>query len=127
MNINAIKSKVSSIITQYGTNINIYRDIYEKDECECEEKVQSMVYIDTIKGVIDNSSGSYNDKNNNRQGIVKLNSKAFLYIPFEENPIVKTDDYLEIDGIYYRVGANIDIVHYNILYKIPIERIELNE
>lgn len=127
MNTNAIKSKVEAIINQYGTDIKIYRDIYEKDECGCDDKIESMAYVETIKGVIDNSSNVSNDQINNKQGIIKLNTKAFLYIPYQEESIVKPNDYLEIDGIYYRTGILLDIVHYNILYKISIERIELNE
>ena len=127
MNISAIKRKVESLINQYGTIINIYRDIYSEDEYGCKNLEESMAYIDTIKGIIDNSSNVANDKDNNRQGIIQLNSKASLYIPYENQPKLQQDDYLEIDGIYYRVGILLDLVHYNLLYQIPVERIELNE
>ena len=127
MNTSAIKSKVEAVINEYGKDINIYRDIYEIDECGCKNKVESMVYVNTIKGVIDNSNNVANDKNNDRQGVIKLNTKASLYIPYEEQPELQQDDYLEIDGFYYRVGIFLDLVHYNLLYQIPVERIELNE
>lgn len=127
MNISAIKRKVESIIDQYGTNIKIYRDIYSEDEYGCKNLEESMAYICTIKGVIDNSSNASNNKDNNKQGVIQLNTKASLYIPYEKQSQLQQDDYLEIDGFYYRVGILLDLVHYNLLYQIPVERIELNE
>ena len=127
MNISAIKSKVETIINEYGKDIKIYRDIYETDGCGCKNKVESMAYVNTIKGVIDNSTNTANNKNNDRQGIIQLNAKASLYIPYKEQPELQENDYLEIDGVYYRVGIFLDLVHYNLLYQIPVERIELNE
>ena len=50
----------------------------------------------------------------------ELKSKLF-------EPELQENDYLEIDGVYYRVGIFLDLVHYNLLYQIPVERIELNE
>lgn len=127
MNINAIKSKVDAVINQYGTEIKVYRDIYSEDEYGCKNLDENMTYIGTIKGIIDNASSSrLPTKTNERQGIVELDASATLYIPYEKDILVQEDDYLEIDGVYYRVGIFLDIVHYNLLYEIPIERIELN-
>lgn len=128
MNINAIKSKVDVVINQYGTEIKVYRDIYSEDEYGCKNLNENMAYIGTIKGIIDNASSSrLPTKTNERQGIVELDASATLYMPYEKDILIQEDDYLEIDGIYYRVGIFLDIVHYNLLYEIPIERIELNE
>ena len=128
MNINAIKSKVDAVINRYGTEIKVYRDIYSEDEYGCKNLDENMAYIGTIKGIIDNASSSrLPTKTNERQGIVKLDASATLYIPYEKDILIQEDDYLEIDEVYYRVGIFLDIVHYNLLYEIPIERIELNE
>ena len=128
MNINAIKSKVDAVINQYGTEIKVHRDIYSEDEYGCKNLNENMAYIGTIKGIIDNASSSrLPTKTNERQGIIELDASATLYIPYEKDILIQEDDYLEIDGVYYRVGIFLDIVHYNLLYEIPIERIELNE
>nr|DAY95294.1 MAG TPA: ATP-binding sugar transporter [Caudoviricetes sp.] len=123
----ALKKQIVQAINEYGTDIKILRDIYEKDEHECEVLKESMKYINTIKGIIDNSSNNKDNKINNRQGVIKLNIKPTLYIPYDKNPFIQENDYLEIDGVYYRTETFTDLVHYNLLYEIPLERVELNE
>lgn len=123
----ALKKQIVQAINEYGTDIKILRDIYEKDEHECEVLKESMKYINTIKGIIDNSSNNKDNKINNRQGVIRLNIKPTLYIPYDKNPFIQENDYLEIDGVYYRAETFTDLVHYNLLYEIPLERVELNE
>ena len=86
-----------------------------------------MKYINTIKDIIDNTNNNKYNKINNRQGVIKLNIKPTLYIPYDKNPFIQENDYLEINGVYYRAETFTDLVHYNLLYEIPLERIELNE
>ncbi|WP_434793100.1 hypothetical protein TPDSL_22880 [Terrisporobacter petrolearius] len=127
INVNLIKIQVDNAIKNYGTDIKILRDIYEEDENECEVLKESMKYISTIKGIIDNSSNNKDNKINDRQGVIKLDIKPSLYIPYETNSILQENDYIEIDGVYYRVEILKDLVHYNLLYEVPLERVELNE
>jgi len=129
INVNLLKTQIKNAINNYGTDIRILRDIYEKDEDGYEVLKESMRYISTIKCIIDNSSDNKEKKINNRQGIIMLNNKPSLYIPYDndKNIVIKEDDYIEIDGVYYKAKTFTDLVHYNLLYQIPLERVELNE
>lgn len=127
INVSLLKTQIKNVINNYGTNMNVLRDIYGKDEDGYEVLKESMKYISTIKGIIDNSSDNKGNKINDRQGVIKLDIKPSLYIPYESNSILQENDYIEVDGVYYRVGILKDLVHYNLLYEIPLERVELNE
>ena len=122
----AIK-KVQSVINNYGYSVPIYRDIYEVDAMGCKVLKEEMSYVQDLQCVIDNSSSSRSKSvTNNNQGIIKGYSYATLYATYVKNFPLQEDDFIVYENAYYKVLEIIDVVHYNLLYQVSLERIDLD-
>ena len=124
--VSAIK-KVQSAINSYGYPVPIYRDIYEVDAMGCKVLKEEMSYIQDLQCVIDNSSSSRSKSvTNNNQGIIKGFSYATLYATYVKNFPLQEDDFIVYENCYYKVVEIIDVVHYNLLYQVSLERVDLD-
>lgn len=119
--------KVVNAINSYGYLVPIYRDIYEEDELGCKILVEQKSYISDIQCIIDNSSSS-RSKNiaDTGRGVVKGTSYATLYTPYITELPLQENDLLLYENCFYKVIEITDVVHYNILYQISLERIDVN-
>ena len=119
--------KVVNIINSYGYLVPIYRDIYEEDELGCKVLAESNSYISDIQCIIDNSSSS-KSKNiaDTGRGVVKGKSFATLYTPYVPQLPLQEDDLILYENCFYKVIEITDIVHYNILYQVSLERIDVD-
>lgn len=122
----AIK-KVVSIINNYGYKVPIYRDIYSEDELGCKVLEEERQYITDVICIIDNSSSSRGISiTNNQQGVIKDFSYATLYTPYVEDLPIQEDDIVLYENVFYKVQEITDIVHYNVLYSISLERVDVD-
>ena len=122
----AIK-KVVNIINNYGYKVPIYRDRYGEDELGCKVLEEERQYITDVICIIDNSSNSRSKSiTNTGQGIVKGFSYATLYTPYVENLPIQEDDIVLYENVFYKVQEITDIVHYNVLYSISLERVDVD-
>lgn len=118
--------KVQSAINNYGYQVPIYRDIYEVDAMGCKVLKEEMVHVQDLQCVIDNSSsGRSKSITNNDQGIIKGYSYATLYATYVKDFPLQEDDFIVYDNAYYKVLEIINVVHYNLLYQVSLERIDL--
>ena len=119
--------KVQSAINNYGYPVPIYRDIYQVDAMGCKVLKEQMSYIQDLQCVIDNSSSSRSKSvTNNNQGVIKGFSYATLYATYEEDFPLQEDDFIVYENAYYKVLEIIDVVHYNLLYQVSLERIDID-
>lgn len=119
--------KVQSAINNYGYPVPIYRDIYQVDAMGCKVLKEQMSYIQDLQCVIDNSSSSRSKSvTNNNQGVIKGFSYATLYATYEEDFPLQQDDFIVYENAYYKVLEIIDVVHYNLLYQVSLERIDVD-
>ena len=121
----AIK-KVVSIINNYGYKVPIYRDIYGEDELGCKVLKEEKQYITDVVCIIDNSSTSRSKSiTNTGQGVVKGFSYATFYTPYVEDLPIQEDDIVLYENVFYKVQEIVDVVHYNVLYSISLERVDV--
>lgn len=119
--------KVQSVINNYGYQVPIYRGIYEVDSMGCKVLKEEMSYIQDLQCVIDNSSsGRSKSITNNDQGIIKGYSYATLYATYVKDFPLQEDDFIVYENAYYKVLEIIDVVHYNLLYQVSLERVDLD-
>lgn len=119
--------KVQSAINSYGYLVPIYRDIYEVDAMGCKVLKEEMVHVQDLQCIIDNSSSSRSKSvTNNDQGIIKGYSYATLYATYVKDFPLQEDDFIVYENAYYKVLEIIDVVHYNLLYQVSLERIDLD-
>ena len=119
--------KVQSVINNYGYKVPIYRDIYEVDAMGCKVLKEEMSYVQDLQCVIDNSSsGRSKSITNNDQGIIKGYSYATLYATYVKDFPLQEDDFIVYENAYYKVLEIIDVVHYNLLYQVSLERVDLD-
>lgn len=119
--------KIQSIITNYGYLVPIYRDIYEVDAMGCKILRKEMSYVQDLQCVIDNSSSSRSKSvTNNNQGIIKGFSYATLYATYVQDFPLQQGDYIVYEDVFYKVLEIIDVVHYNLLYQVSLERVDLD-
>lgn len=119
--------KVQSVINNYGYQVPIYRDIYEVDTMGCKVLKEEMVHVQDLQCVIDNSSsGRSKSVTNNDQGIIKGYSYATLYATYVKDFPLQEDDFIVYENAYYKVLEIIDVVHYNLLYQVSLERVDLD-
>lgn len=119
--------KVQSAINSYGYQVPIYRDIYEVDAMGCKVLKEEMSYVQDLQCVIDNSSsGRSKSVTNNDQGIIKGYSYATLYATYVKDFPLQEDDFIVYENAYYKVLEIINVVHYNLLYQVSLERIDLD-
>lgn len=119
--------KVQSVINNYGYKVPIYRDIYEVDAMGCKVLKEEMSYVQDLQCVIDNSSsGRSKSVTNNDQGIIKGYSYATLYATYVKDFPLQEDDFIVYENAYYKVLEIIDVVHYNLLYQVSLERVDLD-
>ena len=118
--------KVQSAINSYGYPVPIYRDIYEVDAMGCKVLKEEMSYIQDLQCVIDNSSSSRGKSvTNNNEGIIKGFSYATLYATYVKDFPLQQNDFIVYENAYYKVLEIIDVVHYNLLYQVSLERVDL--
>lgn len=119
--------KVVNAINSYGYLVPIYRDIYEEDELGCKILVEQKSYISDIQCIIDNSSSS-KSKNiaDTGRGVVKGTSYATLYTPYNQELPLQENDFILYENCFYKVIEITDVVHYNILYQVSLERIDVD-
>ena len=119
--------KVVNIINSYGYLVPIYRDIYEEDELGCKVLAQQKSYVNDIQCIIDNSSSS-RGKNiaDTGRGVVKGTSYATLYTPYNQELPLQENDLILYENCFYKVIEITDVVHYNILYQVSLERIDVD-
>lgn len=119
--------KVVNAINSYGYLVPIYRDIYEEDELGCKVLAQQKSYVNDIQCIIDNSSSS-RGKNiaDTGRGVVKGTSYATLYTPYITELPLQENDFILYENCFYKVIEITDIVHYNILYQVSLERIDVD-
>ena len=119
--------KVVNAINSYGYLVPIYRDIYEEDELGCKVLVEQKSYVNDIQCIIDNSSSS-KSKNiaDTGRGVVKGTSYATLYTPYNQELPLQEDDLILYENCFYKVVEITDIVHYNILYQVSLERVDVD-
>lgn len=123
----SVIKKVQSAINNYGYQVPIYRDIYEVDAMGCKVLKEEMVHVQDLQCVIDNSSsGRSKSVTNNDQGIIKGFSYATLYATYTKDFPLQEDDFIVYDNAYYKVLEIINVVHYNLLYQVSLERIDLD-
>ena len=119
--------KVQSAINSYGYPVPIYRDIYEVDAMGCKVLKEEMVHVHDLQCVIDNSSSSRSKSiTNNNQGIIKGYSYATLYATYVKDFPLQEDDFIVYEDTYYKVIEISDVVHYNLLYQVSLERVDLD-
>lgn len=119
--------KVQSAINNYGYLVPIYRDIYQVDAMGCKVLKEEMSYIQDLQCVIDNSSGNKNKTiTNNNEGIIKGFSYATLYATYVEDFPLQQDDFIVYDNCFYKVLEIVNVVHYNLLYQVSLERVDLD-
>ena len=119
--------KVVNAINSYGYLVPIYRDIYEEDELGCKILVEQKSHIDNIQCIIDNSSSSRSKSIvDTGRGVVKGTSYATLYTPYNQELPLQENDLLLYENCFYKVIEITDVVHYNILYQISLERIDVD-
>ena len=119
--------KVVNAINSYGYLVPIYRDIYEEDELGCKILVEQKSHIDNIQCIIDNSSSSRSKSIvDTGRGVVKGTSYATLYTPYVTELSLQEDDLILHENCFYKVVEITDVVHYNILYQISLERIDVD-
>lgn len=119
--------KVQSAINNYGYPVPIYRDIYQVDAMGCKVLKEQMSYIQDLQCVIDNSSSARSKSiTNNNQGVIKGFSYATLYATYEEDFPLQQGDFIAYENAYYKVLEIIDVVHYNLLYQVSLERIDVD-
>ena len=119
--------KVVNAINSYGYLVPIYRDIYEEDELGCKILVEQKSHIDNIQCIIDNSSsGRSKNKVDTGRGVVKGTSYATLYTPYVKELSLQEDDFILHEDCFYKVIEITDVVHYNILYQVSLERIDID-
>ena len=119
--------KVVNAINSYGYLVPIYRDIYKEDELGCKILVEQKSHIDNIQCIIDNSSSSRSKSIvDTGRGVVKGTSYATLYTPYVTELSLQEDDFLLYENCFYKVVEITDVVHYNILYQVSLERIDVD-
>ena len=119
--------KVQSAINSYGYPVPIYRDIYEVDAMGCKVLKEEMSYIQDLQCVIDNSSSSRSKSiTNNNEGIIKGFSYATLYATYVKDFPLQQGDFIVYGDCFYKVLEISDVVHYNLLYQVSLERVDLN-
>lgn len=119
--------KVQSAINNYGYPVPIYRDIYQVDAMGCKVLKEQMSYIQDLQCVIDNSSSARSKSiTNNNQGVIKGYSYATLYATYVEDFPLQEDDFIVYENAFYKVLEIIDVVHYNLLYQVSLERVDID-
>ena len=119
--------QVQNAINNYGYQVPIYRDIYQVDAMGCKVLKEQMSYIQDLQCVIDNSSSARSKSvTNNNQGVIKGFSYATLYATYEEDFPLQQGDFIVYENAYYKVLEIIDVVHYNLLYQVSLERIDID-
>ena len=119
--------KVQSAINSYGYPVPIYRDIYEVDAMGCKVLKEEMSYIQDLQCVIDNSSSSRGKSvTNNNEGIIKGFSYATLYATYVKDFPLQQGDFIVYSDCFYKVLEISDVVHYNLLYQVSLERVDLD-
>lgn len=127
INTPSVLAQVKTALNEYGYDVKIYRDIYETDAIGCERLTQPYKYIYTIKCLIDNySSGRQKSVTNNNQGILLNSSSGTLYAAYDKNIPLKVDDWVEVDGVKYKVIELSDTLHYHLLWTIQLERVDID-
>ncbi len=123
----SVIKKVQSAINNYGYKVPIYRDIYEVDAMGCKVLKEEMFHINDLQCVIDNSSTSRGKSvTNNNQGVIKGFSYATLYATYVEDFPLQQGDFIVYEDVFYKVLEIIDVVHYNLLYQVSLERVDLD-
>ena len=119
--------KVVNAINSYGYLVPIYRDIYKEDELGCKVLVEQKSYVNDIQCIIDNSSSSRSKSIvDTGRGVVKGTSYATLYTPYDQELPLQENDLILYENCFYKVVEITDVVHYNILYQISLERIDVD-
>ena len=119
--------KVVNAINSYGYLVPIYRDIYEENELGCKILVEQKSHIDNIQCIIDNSSSSRSKSIvDTGRGVVKGASYATLYTPYIAELPLQENDFILYENCFYKVIEITDVVHYNILYQVSLERIDVD-
>ena len=119
--------KVVNAINSYGYSVPIYRDIYEEDELGCKILVEQKSHIDNIQCIIDNSSSSRSKSIvDTGRGVVKGTSYATLYTPYIAELPLQENDFILYENCFYKVIEITDVVHYNILYQVSLERVDVD-
>ena len=119
--------KVQNAINNYGYLVPIYRDIYQVDAMGCKVLKEEMSYIQDLQCVIDNSSSSRGKSvTNNNEGIIKGFSYATLYATYVEDFPLQQGDFIVYGDCFYKVLEISDVVHYNLLYQVSLERVDLD-
>ena len=119
--------KVVNAINSYGYLVPIYRDIYEENELGCKILVEQKSHIDNIQCIIDNSSSSRSKSIvDTGRGVVKGTSYATLYTPYIAELPLQENDFILYENCFYKVIEITDVVHYNILYQVSLERIDVD-
>ena len=119
--------KVQSVINNYGYQVPIYRDIYEVDAMGCKVLKEEMSYVQDLQCVIDNSSsGRSKSITYYVQVIIKGYAYATLYATYVKDFPLQEDDFIVYENAYYKVLEIIDVVHYNLLYQVSLERVDLD-
>lgn len=119
--------KVQSAINNYGYPVPIYRDVYQVDAMGCKVLKEEMSYIQDLQCVIDNSSSSRSKSvTNNNEGIIKGFSYATLYATYVEDFPLQQNDFIVYDDCFYKVLEISNVVHYNLLYQVSLERVDLD-
>lgn len=114
--------KVKQILTQYGLEVDILRDVYENEE-GIQTLQESGRYITTIKVIVDNSKAQSSMSNYYRtEGITQIGQTATIYYAYDSNEEpLQEGDYFILDGLIYRISQPQDIMHYHILYQTTAE------
>ncbi len=124
MNTKALLKTVTSVISQYGTPFEIYRDEVIINSIGCKEVVNKDLSVGTIIGVVDNSKTSTIQIKNNDRGRAGDTYTADLYTFWNKDFIVKVGDKVKApDNTVYHVKSIDDLVHYNVCYHLVLERV----
>lgn len=127
INKTAVLAQIKSAMDEYGYPVQIFRDIYETDAIGCERLTEPYKFIGTLQCLIDNSK-SERQKSviNNNKGVILNSSVGTLYAPYDINIPLQVNDWIEVDGVKYRVKEISDTLHYHLLWTIQLERVEID-
>lgn len=124
MNKRALLFKISQVLEQYGTPVEVIRDVYTVDEnTGLRELKQEDAVVEEYMGVIDNSKTNAIKTANNDRGSVQRTYTSDLYIAWTEDFIIEIGDTIICDNVKYKVKAMDDLVHYNLCYHLVIEKV----
>lgn len=120
-------NKVLNAINSYGYIVPVFRDIYEEDELGCKVLQEPLRYVGQLQCIIDNYSSSRSKNVNNKgNGVVKGATWATLYTFYSKDCILQQGDYIEYEDCVYKVSVMQDTMHYNLLYTVSLERVDMD-